>query len=422
MISGTDIEIFYKRLIDALPHAIFMTDLNMNLLFINQAGCQLFGIRYPECIGQPCSLCETENCGTEQCCIKRMRDGISDTTYIDEYCGKSLRVTTSYLRDNAGNHIGYTSTSVDITDIKQKEEQLKIKDERFRIAMPYTNCGIWEYDPYNKTLARETSINKNFNFPDISYNVPESLIETGMVHPHSVEDIRELFQELDKGVPEVAKEIILYTNDMKIHWYRLAFTNVLSERGVLIKSIGVSHDITNQKKNAMQMERERRELLKEASTDPLTGLYNRKFVIERMEQYLANRRHEAIGALFMIDIDNFKRINDCYGHQKGDEFLVQMADCMRSVFRKEDMLCRMGGDEFLAFIDYMTQEQIEEKARRLCELIGQIDMADFRCGVSVGVAVAQKETISFDELYKQADEALYNAKNSGKSKYIIYAK
>ncbi len=422
-----EIELFYKNMIDALPHAIFMTDLNMNILFANQACCELFHLQYPECMGQPCSLCGTENCDTGDCCIRRMREGISDTTYIDNYYGKSLRVTTSFLRNSEGKHIGYTSTSVDITDLKLKEQKLKIQEERFRIAMPYTNCGIWEYDPVTKTLLRETSVNKNFNIPDISYNVPESLIETGMIHPRSVEELRDLFRKLDEGVPEVRREIVFYTRDMKIIWYRLTFTNVFNERGVPIKAIGVSKDITAQKEDAMQMERERRELLKEASTDALTGLYNRKFVSERMENYLENRKLDASGALFMIDVDDFKLINDQYGHQRGDEFLMQMAECMRMTFRKEDILCRMGGDEFLIFIDHVNKEKIEEKARQLCHKIYQMSKeypaangAGITCGISVGIAIVGKEAITFEELYRRADEALYRAKKSGKNKYLIY--
>lgn len=431
--SNSLINMFSENVFNSLPYAVMVTDMDKKFIFANKACCELYGLTAPDYVGQSCSICGTENCGTDACSIRQLEERNCHVTYPNQYQHKNFRVITSRLCDGNGQYIGYIITDLDITDLRHTEKQLKIKEERFRISMPYTSCGVFEYDPYEKTLLRDSSSNDNFEISNITYNFPETFIERGLLHPRSIEDFRNMFELLDRGEPYTEQEFAFNSNHNSNQdgglWYRMAFTNIFDERGVLIKAVGISQDITRQKEAAIESEKERRELLREVNTDSLTGLYNRKYVVERVSNFLRNKGADARGALYMIDVDDFKLLNDNYGHQKGDEFLKRLAECMAAVFRKSDLLCRVGGDEFLVFADGMPEEVVCERARQLCRCVGEIGREFHRegdrhktIGVSIGIALVGEEEADFDELYRYADKALYAAKSKGKNDYVVYGR
>ncbi len=160
-----------------------------------------------------------------------------------------------------------------------------------------------------------------------------------------------------------------------------------------------------------------------ALRDELSGLLNRTAARNAIEEALIFGGGGLI-ALFMIDADNFKQVNDLLGHQNGDLALKQMSDVIRSTFRSTDVIARIGGDEFFVFLSEVPGEEFaEQKAKTLCENLrfnytveerGSISMS-----ASIGVIVAARGTCDYDWLYKQADLALYDAKNAGKNRYSI---
>ncbi len=166
---------------------------------------------------------------------------------------------------------------------------------------------------------------------------------------------------------------------------------------------------------------ERQEELEElSSTDPLTGLLNRRSFMEALaERYAATGGRRAGGALFYIDLDNFKLVNDRHGHQQGDLVLVTLSRILREHTRGRDLVARLGGDEFALFIEGITVDSAEQKAREL--LRTGVDLAaysggdDAPLGLSVGVAVydpQQREQVQ--DLVDRADRAMYRVKRRGK--------
>ena len=160
-----------------------------------------------------------------------------------------------------------------------------------------------------------------------------------------------------------------------------------------------------------------------AMRDGLSGLLNRTAARSAIEEALHNGLGDMV-ALFMIDADNFKQINDLLGHQHGDLALRQMSDIIRGTFRAGDIIARIGGDEFFAFLSEVPAERFaEEKAAALCRSLqlnypleghGSITLT-----ASVGVYVAKRGTCDYDGLYAEVDKALYEAKNAGKNRYNI---
>lgn len=170
-------------------------------------------------------------------------------------------------------------------------------------------------------------------------------------------------------------------------------------------------------------------LRSQAECDLLTNLLNKKTFERYVQNMVSNRNDTEIGALFVIDLDNFKRVNDTMGHMFGDKVLMGVADRMREVFRKQDYLGRIGGDEFSVYlsIDKIEREEalkvIKTRASMFCKMLKEIceeDLNDgWRVSGSVGVALAPEHGASYEELYEKADEALYEAKHHGKDCFHI---
>lgn len=160
-----------------------------------------------------------------------------------------------------------------------------------------------------------------------------------------------------------------------------------------------------------------------ALLDELSGLLNRTAARNAIEEALRFGGGERV-ALFMIDADNFKQVNDTLGHQHGDQALLQMSRAIKGVFRASDIIARIGGDEFFVFLSEVPAEDFaENKASALCSALhvnySVEDRVSLMLSASVGVAIARRDQADFDSLYAEADRALYEAKNAGKNRYSI---
>ncbi len=162
-------------------------------------------------------------------------------------------------------------------------------------------------------------------------------------------------------------------------------------------------------------------LNKQATTDPLTGVYNRRFFMDSCQKNiaLAKRKKEPLSIL-MIDIDHFKQINDTYGHAIGDEVIQKLSSIMQESQRKSDVIARYGGEEFLILLPdtpYESAKEVAQKLRKKVEesFVETHNDEKIRFSVSIGVATINKED-SCQKLMHNADKALYQAKESGRNR------
>ena len=160
-----------------------------------------------------------------------------------------------------------------------------------------------------------------------------------------------------------------------------------------------------------------------AEKDALTGIYNRAETEKQIEKYLLENTN-ASGVLFMIDTDNFKQINDINGHLAGDMVLAEMADGMRKLMRKSDIVGRLGGDEFIIFMKNISSPQDAKiKAEELLQMFRRLfqnEKSPISVTCSMGGAISPRDGRSFKEMYAKADKALYQAKLSGKNNFVLY--
>ena len=156
----------------------------------------------------------------------------------------------------------------------------------------------------------------------------------------------------------------------------------------------------------------------------LTGFLNRRSFEEKIEKFL--RKPMSYGTFFMMDMDNFKSVNDTYGHLAGDELILIFADIIKNCVREQDFVCRVGGDEFAIFFPYLDKEKvIRKRADEImsCFAKERERLGYSNCSVSIGIMTkyAKSNNMDYDKLYKCADNALYYVKNNGKDDFHIYA-
>ena len=158
-------------------------------------------------------------------------------------------------------------------------------------------------------------------------------------------------------------------------------------------------------------------------TDPLTELYNRRyFESEITNEMEVTKRHGDVTSLLVMDIDNFKLINDTYGHMQGDEVIKMIANTMKERLRDTDVLCRIGGEEYVAICKRANKENSMQLAEDLREIIEQtninIGSNEVSVTVSIGIATVTPENITeeADNIFKHADLALYSSKDNGKNR------
>ena len=195
---------------------------------------------------------------------------------------------------------------------------------------------------------------------------------------------------------------------------------------VMLSRIGRALELEELRRNlAERLEQKTREVTairKQARQDALTSLWNRSYTEERVNQFL---EEGTVGALMMVDVDNFKRVNDTYGHIAGDRLLQMLAGILRKAFSVEDVLCRIGGDEFVAFVKDVTAKDVlssraQDIITEFCQQIGESGW-DVPVSISIGIALPPEDGCDFLSLYGSADKALYYVKQNGKNAYHFFS-
>lgn len=192
------------------------------------------------------------------------------------------------------------------------------------------------------------------------------------------------------------------------------------ERKILL----MRQDITAEYLEQRRQKKRLNDALLHARIDFLTGLYNRQAVNAKINAVLGAAAVMPPSVLLFIDLDNFKTVNDTLGHRYGDRVLCSVAECFRQVLRTSDIIGRVGGDEFVAFLSGVTSiDEAGECAGRLCQAVSCIPDLELKgCGLScsIGGAVCPRDGKDYDSLLMKADIAVYEAKRRGKNQFAFY--
>ncbi len=240
----------------------------------------------------------------------------------------------------------------------------------------------------------------------------EAVKDTNFVHPDDMEKYAKVMENLSNGIYEPF-DIRLMTKSGEYRYSRLVYKNILNSKDQPVFIIGKGVDVHEQK---MLEERSQKDLL--------TNCYNKMSAEYLIKDKLA-QHPEGNHVLFIADIDNFKSINDNFGHFFGDEVLKEIASGLRGVFRDADIVARIGGDEFTVFLENVSDMGlIRKKAENVLKIYSKTYSGEYKnysISGSLGIAMYPKDGSTYDELYQNADKALYQAKLSGKNRCVIYS-
>jgi len=197
-----------------------------------------------------------------------------------------------------------------------------------------------------------------------------------------------------------------------------SITAVRNQKNEITHFVSVSSDISDQKAKEM-------EIKSLAYYDPLTQLPNRTLLTDRFVQALAHsKREKKLLAVCFLDLDNFKPVNDLYGHEIGDKLLIEVAGRIKVMIRDEDTVSRQGGDEFVLLLGNIDVHfQYEKMLERIIESLAQpyiIEKKTLSITVSIGVTIYPNDSAELDALMRHADQAMYQAKLAGRNRYYLF--
>ncbi|WP_298218964.1 CHASE domain-containing protein [Halothiobacillus sp.] len=294
-------------------------------------------------------------------------------------------------------------------EMKQKKQQLV---EAQRIA----HVGSWERDLREGALDWSDELYQILALdPQAAGSIHAQLLRR--VHPDDRRMVTEAFQRLEQdGIPFHLEHRLLLPGDV-VKYVRQTGEQLIDDEGVALKIIGTLQDITPQKQAQAAVERL-------AHYDTLTQLPNRSLFFDRLRMALIqSKRNKTALALFYMDLDGFKQVNDSLGHRAGDLLLIAVAKRLTQTVRASDTVARLGGDEFTVILpDLSRPEDAIKVAENIIQSIGQpfmIEARDVEIGISIGIAQCLEKRLTEDELVQLADQAMYEAKQAGKNTYRV---
>jgi diguanylate cyclase (GGDEF)-like protein/PAS domain S-box-containing protein len=326
-----------------------------------------------------------------------------------------VSIRTDLLFGEKGQTVGAAVNLRDVHDEVVAREVLSESEQRFRLAMESAPIGMAVVDLKHQFIEVNPALCEMLGRNEAwltSHSVPDVL--------GADDDGLELFVRaatLSGRIVTPSLEKPLYRPDGSAVWVELSVGTVRDQSGLPVSYVSTFVDVTKTKAT-------REELTYLATHDVLTRLVNRRDLYDRVDDVMSHTRRSGthLGALF-IDVDNLKLVNDTYGHSVGDQALVELADRLTSMGRNDDVISRIGGDEFVILLPWLhSVDDAELVAARVLSSLEQpieADMADIQLSVSIGVAFAAGVE-SADEILRQADAALYRAKKSGKSQWVTY--
>ena len=320
------------------------------------------------------------------------------------------------VTDDSGNEIIY-SFLIDIQNVRRNDNLVQEKLRRYEIILAQTENVLFEWDVIQDTISVSDTWEKIFGYypgPGQRGWVKRWL---AYVHPDDGLLLMDAFSRLEKGSPYEMIEVRMVTTQKRYLWCRIRATAIRDPRGTMEKICGIIINFDDEK-------REEQALLSRADTDSLTRLLNKNAARKQAEQYFSRLPGGASGSLLIIDLDNFKQINDRYGHLFGDTVLIHAAREIKKLFREQDIVARIGGDEFLVLVRGIADTLLlEQRCRQLIRLLSdslRSQQPQLELSCSIGVAVAPAHGKTYLELYQHADQALYQAKARGKNCFFIY--
>jgi diguanylate cyclase (GGDEF)-like protein/PAS domain S-box-containing protein len=323
-----------------------------------------------------------------------------------------IRDEATLVRDEKGEPLYWLGVQIDITERKRAEEALGDAEQRYRTLVEQIPAVTYidPVDDPDTSLYTSPQIEQMLGYTPKEWQTEKLWPER--LHPNDRERILAADKRFEAGGEEsFSEEYRLLAKDGTVVWVREEAVLVRDEAGEPLYWQGVFYDLTERK---FLEER----LNYQAFHDSLTDLPNRQLFMDRLGQALRRtiRRHKRVAVLFM-DLDGFKVVNDSLGHEVGDLLLTVVAQRLKRCLRPEDTLARFGGDEFVVLIEALDDPaQAVQVAERITEELRRpfiMEARDLYVIASIGISLGDTRTHDPDALLREADTAMYRAKDEG---------
>jgi diguanylate cyclase (GGDEF)-like protein/PAS domain S-box-containing protein len=413
--------------------AINITTLNGKLMYVNPSFEKMFGWSSEELLGKslpiiPHHLYEES---------KKMRTQLVRGGYINDYEAEYVRkdgslidvsVTVSPLIDENDQIYAFAAITRDISERIKSQKSLQEKDEQYQQALELSEKRYRLIAENSTDLIRIVDVFGMNSYVSPSHEQvlgykPDELdgkrFDT-IIHPEDKELINQIYQNYFPTPQKAKVEYRFQHKNGSCVWLEAISTPVFDKDQQLSYFLVVSRDITERR----IVEGQLKEM---AFYDSLTGVPNRRLFLDHLLQCIKEAEEMQKGiALFYLDCDRFKWVNDTYGHETGDLLLKGMVERVKACIRPGDMIARLGGDEFAILINgYETVQELEQMATSILRSLRnpwQLCGNEFLSTSSMGIAIYPEDGADIDTLLAHVDQALYESKEQGRNRYHFYTK
>jgi len=342
-------------------------------------------------------------------------------TMPDSYVRRTHNGRYIEVRTRALEPGGRVRTFTDVTDYLSTLEALRLSEARWRSLTQLSSDWYWEQDAQFRFVRLDGNAQQKTGVPDevhyglTRWELPDTFVDEGQWRDHrALLEAHQVFHDF---------EMQRVTHDGQPIWVSISGEPIFDAEGRFTGYRGVARDITERQLAEAQIQRL-------AFYDELTGLPNRRLLMDRLERAVASSTREGChGALLFLDLDNFKGINDTLGHEWGDRLLVQVGARVSACVRATDTVARLGGDEFVVVIEGLHAQEAEAAAeaeavaQKVLAALNQpyqIEGCEMHSTPSIGIALFLDAQQPVQELLKRADLAMYQAKAQGRNMLCFF--
>ncbi len=419
----------YKDLVEISNDFAWETDAEGKFVFVSPRGA--LGFDATQLVGRPAGelLLDAGSGAASPFTARVMVEEAEMWVRSAEGAHLCLLSTALPLSSETGAWIGARGVCRDITSLRCHEADLAEARNRERLFSYIVNMVRRELEPSRMLGATAEALIPALALTGVSIHalidgaLGQTLAQAGK--PLPIEELRPLVARLSEGhqscdIAADSGHLMLRATRFRDGTNGLLCARRSGAGGWTAEDRSLLDNISGQVGIAIEQLARQTQMETLSMTDPLTGLNNRRGFVENLEQLLQSDAAPATpSALFYIDLDNFKQVNDTHGHQTGDEALLEVAALLKQQIRGGDMAARLGGDEFALFLGGMARSAAESKGEQLLKaaerLRGFSGDAEHPLGLSLGVAVYDPRTgETLASLLRRADEAMYGAKRGGK--------
>lgn len=419
----SDLEIFSQSVRCGLSKHI--CDNSLTLIWANDYFYKLFGYdkkEYEEAFGESLipMIYEKDLALVVNSITNLVEDHEIDITFRIKHKTEPFRwvnlIAASLEQDNDGDFPAANFVLNDVTNLKVAEMKAELEAKKYEIIADISEEIPFEYEIETDTITYAKKYETIFGRKSIYRHPLRKFIDAGYISEDTIDCFSGIFEAAKNGESIHSTEYKLRNMKGDYEWHYSTFSLIKNENGDPLRAVGILRNVHTLKK-------EQESLLKRAQTDSMTGLLNKATTETFVREHLKEIQSGANDIVMLIDIDDFKNVNDTFGHLVGDEVIIDIAHALMRFTFNDGFVGRIGGDEFLVYLPNILDTTLAcEKAEKYAnELRLKYPGGNGKPKVTLSIGIAATDVpIPYSDLMEHADAAVYQAKLNGKNGYVLY--